>query len=192
MDHGGGHTYWYKQYGKRWQMLGIIVFANVVMQTMFITFAPIATASAHFYQVDVRAINWLATIWPALFLPATYASAWAYHRFGISKTMAGAGAMLALGAGVRVISVAIPLQEDDTDPTIDPSKNAGAYILVLVGTCLMASVQPIVFSSTTQVASAWFSEKQRGTANTLVRPCDQLRTISIGGFARPSRRHSCC
>ena len=83
MDHGGGHTYWYKQYGKRWQMLGIIVFANVVMQTMFITFAPIATASAHFYQVDVRAINWLATIWPALFLPATYASAWAYHRLSL-------------------------------------------------------------------------------------------------------------
>lgn len=167
MDHGGGHTYWYKQYGKRWQMLGIIVFANVVIQTMFITFAPIATAAARFYRVDVTAINWLAVIWPALFLPATYASAWAYHRFGLRKTMAGAGVMLALGAGVRVISVAIPLKVDETSD--EPSKNAGAYILVLVGTFLMASVQPIVFSSTTQVASAWFSEKQRGTANTLVR-----------------------
>lgn len=177
MDHGGGHTYWYKQYGKRWQMLAIIVFVNVVVQIMFITFAPIATAAARFYEVDVTGINWLAVVWPALFAPATYASAWAYHRFGLRKTMAGAGFMMALGAGVRVLSVAVPLQEDNQDPDSVPHKNGGAYFLVLVGTVIMASIQPIVLSSTTQLASAWFSEKQRGTANTLVR-CSPVPTPS--------------
>lgn len=170
MDHGGGHTYWYKQYGKRWQMLSIIVFVNVVIQMMFITFAPIATPAASFYRVDVTAINWLAVVWPALFLPATYASAWGYHRFGLRTTMAGAAVIMALGAGVRIISVAVPLgvSEDDSGET-QPHKNAGAYIIVLAGTVIMATVQPIILSSTTQVAAAWFSEKQRGTANTLVR-----------------------
>jgi MFS transporter, FLVCR family, MFS-domain-containing protein 7 len=176
---GGGHTYTYKQYRERWQMLAIVFLANVVIQIVFISFAPIATPATQYFQIDATGINWFALVWPALFLPGTVASAWLYHKYGLRSTMTVAGIVMAIGTGVRVISVAVPIDKSESG---ESQKGRTAYSLVLIGTIMVATVQPIILSSTTQVASAWFSEKQRALANTLVRANS---TLTLHGSAFP-------
>lgn len=147
-------------------MLAIVFFANVVVQNIFITFAPIATAASQFYNVDLTAINWLALVWPAIFIPASFVSSWSYHRYSLRTNMLAAGIMMSIGTCFRLLSLAVPIVESDF---LSQKDNRGAYTLVLIGTMLVALVQPLVLSSTTQLAAAWFSESQRGLANTLVR-----------------------
>lgn len=164
MEHTAGHDFTYKQYPQRWRMLATVFFANVVVQSIFITFAPIATAASQFYNVDLTAINWLALVWPAIFIPASFVSSWSYHKFGLRVNMLAAGIMMAVGTCFRLLSLAVPIVEED----LSRKDNRGAYTAVLLGTMLVALVQPVVLSSTTQLAAAWFSESQRGMANTLV------------------------
>lgn len=165
MEHTAGHDFTYKQYPQRWRMLATVFFANLVVQMVFITFAPIATASSQFYQVDLTAINWLALVWPAVFLPASVLCSWSYHKYSLRTNMLAAGIMLAVGTCFRLLSLAVPVVETNF---LSQKDNRGAYTLVLIGTMLVAVVQPFVLASTTQLAAAWFSETQRGLANTLV------------------------
>jgi MFS family permease len=183
MELNAGHDYTYKQYARRWRMLGIVFFCTFLIQFIFITYAPIATPASVFYNVDTTAINWLALVWPLLFLPCTIASGWSLHKYGLRPNMIIAGFMMLLGTGVRLISVAIKEQDatikesystDDSVTEIEilgqQKASRAAYSFVLIGTIIVATVQPIVLSSTTQLASAWFAEDQRSLANTLVRP----------------------
>lgn len=167
MEHTAGHDFTYKQYPQRWRMLATIFFANLVLQSIFMTFAPIATAASHFYNVDLTAINWLALVWPAIFIPASLVSSWSYHKYGLRVNMLAAGIMMAVGTCLRLLSLAVPIVNADL---LSQKDNRGAYTAVLIGTMLVAIVQPVVLSSTTLVAASWFSESQRGMANTLVCP----------------------
>eukprot|EP00892_Ulva_mutabilis_P012065 jgi/Ulvmu1/9230/UM005_0330.1 len=165
MEHTAGHDFTYKQYPQRWRMLATIFFANLVLQSIFITFAPIATAASQFYNVDLTAINWLALVWPAMFIPASLVSSWSYHKYGLRVNMLAAGIMMAVGTCLRLLSLAVPIVRADV---LSQKDNRGAYTAVLIGTMLVALVQPVVLSSTTLVAASWFSESQRGLANTLM------------------------
>lgn len=167
MEHTAGHDFTYKQYPQRWRMLATVFFVNLVVQNIFITFAPIATAASQYYGVDLTAINWLALVWPAIFIPASFLSSWSYHKYSLRANMLVAGILMAVGTCFRLLSLAVPVVGLDE---LSQKKNRGAYTLVIIGTMLVALVQPVVLSSTTQVAAAWFSESQRGLANTLVRP----------------------
>ena len=150
-------------------MLIIVFLINFVIQLHFTTFIPIATPAARFYDVDLTAINWLALIWSASFLPATLLASWGMLKFGLRRMMIAAGGMMLLGSVVRALTGLFDEVEDEDDG-IARKDSAGAYALLLIGSFLMGLVQPIVLSSTTLTAAAWFSEKQRNLANTLVRP----------------------
>jgi MFS family permease len=170
MDPNGGHDYTYRTYPARWCMLGIVFFMNCVTQVFLTTFMPIATAASMFYGVTLTAINWIALVWMALFLPCTVFAGWAMHKFGMRRCMILSGFVLLVGALIRALSGFFPEYEVDDFTPIRSKKSVAAYVVILLGSIVMGLVQPIVMSTTTLTSAAWFCEKQRNLANSIVRP----------------------
>ena len=143
-------------------MLAICFWLNVVTQTIFICFAPIATVSYQYYGLsDASGINWLALIWCGLFPPFAFLAAWIFDQYGLRKGLIGASGLLVFASAIRCLSLLVGV----TDETKD---NYGAYTAVLIGSWLAGMAQPAIMSSTTLLATAWFNEKQRNMANGLV------------------------
>jgi predicted MFS family arabinose efflux permease len=100
-------------------------------QLLWLTFAPLTTASAHHYHVSETAIGWLAEIFPLFYvvlaLPAGRLLDRSFHRW------LGVGAVLtAVGGLVRL---------------------AGAdFAWALIGQVLVATGQPLVLNAVTKVA----------------------------------------
>ena len=101
-------------------------------QLLWLTFAPLTTASAHHYHVSETAIGWLAEIFPLLYvvlaLPAGRLLDRSFHRW------LGVGAALtALGGLARLIGA--------------------DFAWALLGQLLVAVGQPLVLNAVTKVAS---------------------------------------
>jgi MFS family permease len=165
---GIGHDYTYRVYPQRWRMLAIVFLLNFVIQIYFTTFMPIATPAANFYDVGLTAINWLALIWAAVFLPCTAIAGWAMFKFGLRRCMMVSSVVVLVGSVIRACTGLFGERLAIGDLPV--SRNGtGAYTMLIIGSVVMALPQPTILSSTTLTAAAWFSEKQRNLANTIVR-----------------------
>jgi MFS family permease len=139
-----------------------IFWLNLVVQVVYIAFSPIATVSASYYDVGLTAINWLSLLWLILFTPFTFLAGWAFEKYGIRNCLIAAATGLTLATLVRCLSLAVGSSQGVKD-------NAFAYITLVLGSLIAATVQPIILASTTLMASTWFSVQQRNLANTVVR-----------------------
>ena len=100
-------------------------------QLLWLTFAPLTTASAHHYRVSETAIGWLAEIFPLFYvvlaLPAGRLLDRSFHRW------LGVGAVLsALGGLLRLVGA--------------------DFAWALIGQVLVATGQPLVLNAVTKVA----------------------------------------
>lgn len=115
----------------RWRPVAAYALLAASTQLLWLTFAPLTTASAHHYHVSETAIGWLAEIFPLFYvvlaLPAGRLLDRGFHRW------LGVGAVLtALGGLVRL---------------------AGAdFAWALLGQLLVATGQPLVLNAVTKVA----------------------------------------
>jgi predicted MFS family arabinose efflux permease len=100
-------------------------------QLLWLTFAPLTTASAHHYHVSETAIGWLAEIFPLFYvvlaLPAGRLLDRAFHRW------------LAVGAGLTALGGLARLIAPD-------------FAWALLGQLLVAVGQPLVLNAVTKVA----------------------------------------
>jgi predicted MFS family arabinose efflux permease len=115
----------------RWRGVAAYALLAASTQLLWLTFAPLTTASAHHYHVSETAIGWLAEIFPLFYvvlaLPAGRLLDRSFHRW------LGVGAVLtALGGLVR-------LAGDD-------------FAWALLGQLLVATGQPLVLNAVTKVA----------------------------------------
>jgi len=116
---------------RRWRPVAAYAVLAAATQLLWLTFAPITTASAHHYHVSETAIGWLAEIFPlfyvALAVPAGRLLDRSFHRW------LGAGAVLtALGGLTRLV--------------------APDFGWALAGQLLVAVGQPLVLNAVTKVA----------------------------------------
>ena len=116
----------------RWRPVAAYAMLAAATQLLWLTFAPLTTASAHYYHVSESAIGWLAEIFPlsyvVLALPAGALLDRAFHRW------LAVGAMLtAVGGLARLV--------------------APEFAWALLGQLLVAVGQPLVLNAVTKVAS---------------------------------------
>jgi predicted MFS family arabinose efflux permease len=116
---------------RRWRPVAAYALLAAATQLLWLTFAPLTTASAHHYHVSETAIGWLAEIFPLLYvllaLPAGRLLDRSFHRW------LGVGAVLtALGGLTRLIGA--------------------DFAWALLGQLLVAIGQPLVLNAVTKVA----------------------------------------
>jgi len=116
----------------RWRPVAAYAALAAATQILWLTYAPLTTASAHHYHVSETAIGWLAELFPlayvVLALPAGRLLDRSFHRW-----LAVGAALTAAGGLARIV--------------------APGYAWALLGALLVAVGQPLVLNSVTKVAS---------------------------------------
>jgi MFS family permease len=139
----------YRVYGYRWVVLGVFMLVNLVIQMLWITYAPITSPAAQFYGVTDSQIGLLAMSFMIVFIPLSIPVSWVIDRYGFR---------LAVSIGVVLMAVFGILR----------GLVGANYSLVLASTIGIAIAQPFFLNAWTKVPANWFSIDERATAVGLV------------------------
>ena len=130
----------FRLYPYRWVVLAVFMFINLMMQLLWISYAPITGEAASFYQVDDLKIGFLAMSFMIAYIPLSIPESWAIDKWGFRK---------AVGLGAILMGVFGLLRGF-----------AGAnYSLVLLSTIGIAIGQPFMMNSWTTVPAKWFPKE---------------------------------
>jgi predicted MFS family arabinose efflux permease len=125
---------------RRWGAVAAYALLAASTQLLWLTYAPLTTASAHHYRVSETAIGWLAEIFPLLYvvlaIPAGRLLDRAFHRW------------LAVGAVLTAAGGLVRLAGDN-------------YVWALAGQILVAIAQPLVLNAVTKVAAEYLPASLR-------------------------------
>ena len=155
----------FRVYGYRWVVLAVFMLINLIMQMLWITYAPITGPAANYYGVTDSQIGLLAMTFMIVFIPLSIPVSWVIDRFGF-RLAVSIGAVL-----MGVFSIMRGL--------------AGAnYGLVLAGTIGIAIGQPFMMNAWTKVPANWFSINERATAVGLVTLAN-LVGVALGQVLTP-------
>ena len=138
----------FQVYGYRFVVLGAFMLINAVVQTLWITFAPITGEAAKFYQVTDLEIGFLSLVWMVVYLIVSIPASWIIDTYG-SRVGITMGAILTAVFGLMRGYLG-------TD-----------YTMVMIATIGILVGQPFVMNATTTVAAKWFEITQRATASGL-------------------------
>jgi MFS family permease len=139
----------FKVYPYRWVVLSVFMLVNVMMQVLWICYAPVASEAAKIYGVGRTSIDLLANLFMIAYIPVSFLASWAIDRFGF-KTAVGVGAVLMAVFGL--LRAAFP----------------NVYFVALIGSIGIAIGQPFLMNAFTKFAALWFSLKQRATITGLL------------------------
>lgn len=139
----------FKSYRYRWIVLAVFMFVNLMMQLLWISYAPITGPAAKFYGVTDQGVGFLAMSFMIVYIPLSIPESWAIDKFGFRK-------MVSLGAILMGVFGLL-------------RGFAGAnYTLALISTIGIAIGQPFLMNSWTTVPAKWFEQEFRATAVGLV------------------------
>jgi len=136
-------------YAYRWVVLVVFMFVNLMMQLLWISYAPITGLAAQFYQVDDLKIGMLAMTFMFAYIPLSIPESWAIDKWGFRKAVSlGAILMGIFGLTRGLVNT--------------------NYTLVLISTIGIAIGQPFMMNSWTTLPAKWFPKEFRATAVGLV------------------------
>jgi MFS family permease len=131
-------------YPWRWVVLAAFMLINVMVQVLWICYAPVATIAAAAYGVGRADVDLLANLFLLIYLPIAIPAAWAIDTFGFKKAVGFGALLMAVFGLVRAV---FPL----------------SYSAALVGTIGISIGQPFLLNAFTKLAAEWFPQKQRAT-----------------------------
>jgi MFS family permease len=131
-------------YPYRWVVLVAFMLINVMIQVLWICYAPIATIASSTYRVRREDIDLLANLFMLIYLPISFPASWAIDTFGFKKAV-GFGATL-MGA-FAILRAVFPQ----------------SYAAALIGAIGISIGQPFLLNAFTKLAALWFPQKQRAT-----------------------------
>jgi MFS family permease len=127
----------------------VFMFANLAIQLLWISFAPITGLAAAFYGVSDLKIGLLSMSFMIAFVPLSIPASWAIDTIGFRKSVSIGVLMMGLFGLLRGFA-------------------GNNYVFVLITTCGLAASQPLLLNSWTTVSAKWFAGNQRATAVGLV------------------------
>jgi len=133
-------------YSYRWVILIVFMLVVIFNQLLWITFAPITSTAAAYYQVDNLSIGLLSMCFMIAYLVVSIPASWTIDTFGF-RTAVGIGAVLTAIFGLMRGLV------------------ASNYTLVLIAQVGIAIGQPFILNAVTKVAARWFPIEERATAS---------------------------
>lgn len=138
-------------YGYRWIVLLLFMFANIVMQFLWISYAAVSASAVLYYgftALDTIMIDLLSLTFMVVYIPVTFISAWVLDKYDF-RIGAGIGAILAGIFGfLRFLAF-------------------NNYALVLIFQIGIAVGQPFILNAVTKLSANWFPEDERTMATGL-------------------------
>ncbi len=138
-----------KLYPYRWVVLALFILVNIVMQVLWITYAPVASVAASAYGVGRSSIDLLANLFMLIYLVVSFPASWAIDTFGFKKAVGFGALLMGLFGMLRALF-----------PT--------SYTAAMVGSIGIAIGQPFLMNAFTKFAALWFPQEQRATMTGIV------------------------
>lgn len=135
----------FKVYKYRWVMLSVYMFIVAVNQLLWITFAPITSDAARYYNVSDLQIGILSMSFMIVFIVVSFPASWIIDTYGI-RIGVGIGAVL-----TGVFGILRGMVQTD-------------YNLLLLAQVGIAIGQPFLLNALTKLAARWFPLKERASA----------------------------
>jgi MFS family permease len=139
----------YRVYGYRWVVLGVFMFANLMVQMLWISYAPITSLATEYYGVSTLAIGVLSMSFMIAFIPLAMPAAWVTDARGFRPAVTLGVVLMAVFGVTRGLA--------GTD-----------YTLALLSTIGIAAAQPFLMVTWTKMPANWFAPRERATAVGLV------------------------
>jgi len=155
----------YRVYGYRWVVLAVFMLVNVMIQVLWIGYAPIIADAADYYGVSHQMVSLLAMVFMIAFIPLSLPAAWVIDSRGFRT---------AVGFGVVMMGVFGVLR----------GLSGTNYALVLASTIGIAVAQPFLLDSWTKVPANWFPAGERATAVGLITLASMLG-VAVGMAVSP-------
>lgn len=133
----------------RWVVLGSFMLVNLVIQVLWISYAPITADAARFYGVSELAIGFFAMVFMVVYVPLSIPVAWLIDRWGFHKAVGFGAVLLSVFAWIRALA-------------------GSSYAMALVGTIGLAIAQPFFLNAWTKMPAHWHPEGERATAVGLI------------------------
>jgi cyanate permease len=138
----------YKVYRYRWIVLLAFMLVVIMNQLLWITYAPITSSAAGYYQVSDLSIGLLSMCFMIVYILISLPASWVIDTYGM-KTAVGIGAVL---TGIFGLMRGL----------------AGTnYTFALLAQIGIAIGQPFILNSITKIAAKWFPVNERATASGL-------------------------
>jgi len=139
----------YKLYGYRWVVLAVFMLINLIMQTLWITYAPITGPAAAYYGVGDLQIGLLSMAFMIAFIPLSIPVSWVIDTYGFRLAVSIGAILMGVFGVVRGL--------------------AGTnYGLVLGSTIGIAVAQPFLLNAWTTIPAKWFAFEERATTVGLI------------------------
>lgn len=147
-----GTTIFYKVYKRRWFGVVQLALLNIITSWDWLTFAPIPTSSAGFFEVTESDINWYSIA--TLLTIAAFAPLVIYLlHMGPKHAISAASALVLAGNWIRYGGA---------------RASTGSYAIVMFGQILCAIAQGIVIASPARYSDIWFTNNGRVAATALM------------------------
>ncbi|KAK2049815.1 major facilitator superfamily transporter [Colletotrichum somersetense] len=147
-----GATVEYRTYKRRWFGLAQLTLLNIIVSWDWLTFAPVASHAAAYYDVSESAINWLSTAFLFSFVVVFPVTIRILH-LGPKPAFMTAAALILVGNWVRYGG--------------SHSRAGGSYGVVMFGQVLNGLAQPFVLAAPTRYSDLWFTDRGRVAATAL-------------------------
>ena len=136
----------------RWVVLILFMFENIVMQMLWLSYAPVANYAADYYWLtDISLVDLFSISFMVVYIPVTFISAWVIDKYGF-RIGAGIGALLAGIFGfLRIIAW----------------HGSTGFTFALIFQIGIAVGQPFILNSVTKLSANWFPEDERTIATGL-------------------------
>jgi len=155
-------------YAARYHQLALLCALILTNAVVWVAFSAITPATAFVFGVSSAWINLVALSFQICFLPGTVVGYGLMERWGLRATLLTGGVLTTVGAALRLISLYVP------PASYGGGSGSGAYVLLLLGTCLAALAQPLLLNLPPQLAGQWFAVKQRDVVTSLAFMCSPL------------------
>ncbi|XP_062985172.1 solute carrier family 49 member A3 [Elgaria multicarinata webbii] len=144
----------FKVYKRRWFLLAVLCLLNCSNAMLWLTFAPVADITAKQFHTSMDMVNWLTIVYLVISIPVGFLGIWILDTVGLKCAVILCAWLNMMGSVIRLFSV------------IDIfSLGSLNVVYLLVGQCLCAAAQPLIFFAPTKLAALWFPDHQRATAN---------------------------
>jgi MFS family permease len=139
----------YKLYGYRWVVLIVFMLINLIMQTLWITYAPITGLAAKYYGVGDLQIGLLSMAFMIAFIPLSIPVSWVIDTYGFRLAVSIGAILMGVFGVLRGL--------------------AGTnYGLALGSTIGIAIAQPFLLNAWTTIPAKWFAFEERATTVGLI------------------------
>ncbi|RKP14538.1 major facilitator superfamily domain-containing protein [Piptocephalis cylindrospora] len=163
----------YRTYPLRWVILLTLFLLNMSSSILWTTYTSVSALSAEYFEVSDTAISMLAMVFYIGFVIMSLPSGWVIDHVGIKTGLIIGSVLNIAGAWLRYVAV------------ISDMAPSSQYAMTMASQCIAALGQPFFLNAPTKFAASWFTDRGRGTANTIATLSNPIG-IAVGQLIVPA------